>query len=181
VLAQDFHRPSPQFAQPPLQFAQAQQAPGWANDFQRLNISNAPAQSLQRQQPQAANAAASWHQDFMMQQAPVAHAPALQQQNTYGGMAGYNMGGFGGPAYMQSPAFQHAPVSQIAQGKQPVQEAIPAFDEAAFEQAFLQAEQEAQQELQNVAAEADPEAMGYDRPGELDPLLLRIRETRPGV
>jgi len=89
---------------------------------------------------------------------------------------------------MQTPSFQNAPMSQVAQGKQP-QEAVPAFDEAAFEQAFLQAEQEAQQDMLDVeaeqsrahAAQANPEVMGYDRPGELDPLLVRIRETRPGV
>lgn len=90
---------------------------------------------------------------------------------------------------MPQPAFHNAPASQVAQGKQPAQEAVPAFDEAAFEQAFLQAEQEAQQDLlhdtaeQNAAqtAQAMPEAVVYDRPGEMDPLLLRIRETRPAV
>jgi hypothetical protein len=125
----------------------------------------------------------------MMQQTPAVQAPALQQQNTFGGMPGYSMGGFGGQSYMQQPAFQHAPVSQVAQGKQPAQEAVPAFDEAAFEQAFLQAEQEAQQDMLDMAAEqsqsheaqANAEAMDYDRPGEMDPLLMRIRETRPGV
>jgi hypothetical protein len=83
----------------------------------------------------------------------------------------------------------NAPASQIAQGKQPMQEAVPAFDEAAFEQAFLQAEQEVQQETADLAAEqnraqeaqANAEVMDYDRPGEMDPLLQRIRETRPGV
>jgi hypothetical protein len=87
---------------------------------------------------------------------------------------------------MQSPAFHSAHVSQVAQGKQPAQET---FDEAAFEQAFLQAEQEAQQHMLDVTAEqssaettqANPEVMVYDRPGEMDPLLMRIRETRPGV
>jgi hypothetical protein len=124
----------------------------------------------------------------MMQQAPVTQVPAIQQHNTYGGMSGYNMSGYGGQAFMQAPAFQNAPASQIEQEKQPVQEAA-VFDEAAFEQAFWQAEQEAQQDMLDTAAEqsraqaahANPEAMGYDRPGELDPLLIRIRETRPGV
>jgi hypothetical protein len=125
----------------------------------------------------------------MMQQAPTIQAPALQQQNTYGGMPGYSMGGFGGQSYMQQPMMHNAPASQIAQGKQPMQEAVPAFDEAAFEQAFLQAEQEVQQEMADLAAEqnraqeaqANAEVMDYDRPGEMDPLLQRIRETRPGV
>ncbi|KAF2833000.1 hypothetical protein CC86DRAFT_364995 [Ophiobolus disseminans] len=178
ALPQEFHHARQQFAPtPPPHFAQAPQAPGWASDFQRLNISNSP---VQRQQPQAAHAASSWHQDFMTQQAPATHAPALHQQNTYGGMSGYNMGAYGGQSFMQAPAFQHAPVSQVA---------VPAFDEAAFEQAFLQAEQEAQQDMLDVvaeqsraqAAQASPEVMGYDRPGEMDPLLIRIRETRPAV
>lgn len=146
-------------------------------------------QSLQRQQPQAAHSASSWHQDFMTQQAPAVQAPALQPETKYGGMPAYNMGGFGGQAYMQQPALYNAPASQVAQGKQPAQEAVPAFDEAAFEQAFLQAEQEAQQDMLDVAAEqsgaqeaqANAEVMDYDRPGEMDPLLQRIRETRPGV
>lgn len=112
-----------------------------------------------------------------MQQAPVAQAPALQQQNPYGGMSGYNMGGFGGQSFMQSPAFQRAPASQLAQGQPVTQEAVPAFDEAAFEQAFLQAEQETQQDMLDAPAEQSH----YDRSGEMDPLLARIRETRPGV
>lgn len=125
----------------------------------------------------------------MMQQTPAVQAPALQQQSTFGGMPGYSTGGFGGQSYMQQPAFQHTPMSQVAQGKQPAQEAVPGFDEAAFEQAFLQAEQEAQQDMLDMAAEqskpheaqANAEVMDYDRPGEMDPLLMRIRETRPGV
>lgn len=124
-----------------------------------------------------------------MQQAPVTQTPALQQQNTYGGMPAYGMSGYGNQSFMQSPAFHNAPVSQVAQGKQPVHEATPTFDEAAFEQAFLQAEQEAQQDMLDVAADqsgelatqANSEVMSYDRPGEMDPLLMRIRETRPGV
>jgi hypothetical protein len=122
----------------------------------------------------------------MMQQSPAVQAPAAQQQNIHGGLPGYSMGGFGGQPYMQSPAFQSAPVSQVAQGKQPAQET---FDEAAFEQAFLQAEQEAQQHMLDMTEEqsgaqttqANAGVMEYDRPGEMDPLLMRIRETRPGV
>jgi hypothetical protein len=124
-----------------------------------------------------------------MQQAPAVQSPALLQQNTYRGMPAYNAGGFGGQSFMQAPPFHNAPVSQVAQGKQPMQEAVPAFDAAAFEQAFLQAEQEAQQDVLDVTAEqsgaqtaqANPEVLAYDRPGEMDPLLMRIRETRPGV
>ncbi|KAH7095757.1 hypothetical protein FB567DRAFT_544030 [Paraphoma chrysanthemicola] len=185
AFQQDFHYHPPQFAQaPPPHFAHASSAPGWASDFQRLNISSPSPQPLQRQQPHVANAAPSWHQDFMRQQEPAVQAPTLQQQNnTYGAMSGYTMGGFGGQGFMQTPTFQHAPVSQVAQGKQPVQE--PGFDEAAFEQAFLQAEQEAHQEMLDMEAEQhqahEIQESQAHRQGEMDPLLIRIRETRPAV
>ncbi|KAH8727525.1 hypothetical protein GQ44DRAFT_611479 [Phaeosphaeriaceae sp. PMI808] len=188
TLPQDFHH-APQFVHPPPpQFAQAPQAPGWASDFQRLNISGSPVQSLSRPQPQAANAGASWHQDFMMQQTPAIQAPALQSQSAYGGVLGYSMGGMGGMSAFGGQSFLQ-PSGMQSSGKQPVQEAAPVFDEAAFEQAFLQAEHEAQQDALGVeaeqaptqAAQANQEPMSYDRPGEMDPLLFRIRETRPAV
>lgn len=95
-------------------------------------------------------------------------------------MAGHSLGGFAAPMFMQTPGYQNAPDSQVAQGKQRAQEATLGFEDAAFEQAFLQAEAHAEQEAtQSVGLSL--ETMGYDRPGELDPLLIRIRETRPGV
>lgn len=99
-------------------------------------------------------------------------------------MSNYGMSGFAGSPYMQAPGLQpSAQMSQVAQGKQVVQE--PAFDEAAFEQAFAQAQQdafdEAEAEQKRAQSRAmNPEVMGLDRPSE-DPLLIRIRETRPGV
>lgn len=182
---QDFQHFPQQLAAPPPQFAHAQQPPDWASDFQRLNIASQAPPTLQLR-PQAGNAAAAWHQDFLRQQSPAAPA---QQQNTYNGMQSYGMGGFAGPAYMQNSSFQPgAHMSQVAQGKQAAQE--PAFDEAAFEQAFAQAHQDAFDSAEaEVAAEAkraharavNPEVMGeFTRTSE-DPLLLRIRETRPGV
>ncbi|KAF2856206.1 hypothetical protein T440DRAFT_463543 [Plenodomus tracheiphilus IPT5] len=179
---QDFQHFAPQFAQPPPQFSHAPQAPDWAADFQRLSVASPPPQALQHQRPQAANAASAWHQDFMRQQTPVVQAPVMQQ-NTYNSMGGYNMGGFGSQSYMQPPAFQP---SQIAQGKQPKQEAIPAFDEAAFEQAFAQAQQDmmdvaSQEQKMEESRQANPEVLGAtQRPGEMDP-LIRIRETQPDI
>jgi rubrerythrin len=98
-------------------------------------------------------------------------------------MSGYNVGGFGGQAYMQTPSFQNAQVSEIAQGKQRAHEDVPAFDEAAFEQAFEQAHQDLMEiaEAEQVHTQPAQEALDLDRPGEMDPLLQRIRETRPGV
>jgi hypothetical protein len=159
------------------------QAPDWAADFQRLNVSSPPPQAFQQQRPQAASAASAWHQDFLRQQAPAIHAPTMQQ-NTYGGMSGYNMGGFGGQNYMQTPSFQNAQMSDTAQGKQRTQEDIPAFDEAAFEQAFAQAQHDMMEgveaEQRQQPTQAHSEVLNLDRPGEMDPLLQRIRETRPG-
>ncbi|KAH6615182.1 hypothetical protein C7974DRAFT_403431 [Boeremia exigua] len=179
----DFQHFPPQFATPPPQFSQAPQAPGWASDFQRLNITNQPAPVFQQQRPQAANAASAWHQDFMRQQSPA--APALaQQQSGFGGVSNYGISGYAAPTYMQSPAFQpSSQMSQVAQGKQAAQE--PAFNEAAFEQAFAQAQQDALDEAVAEQKRAhsramNPEVMGMDRPSE-DPLLIRIRETRPAV
>ncbi|KZM24443.1 uncharacterized protein EKO05_0001554 [Ascochyta rabiei] len=181
----DFQQFPPQFASPPPQFAHASQAPDWASDFQRLNITNQPAYTFQQQRPQVANAASAWHQDFMGQQAQ-SMPPLAQQQNNFAGVSNYGMSGFGGPSYMQTPSFQpSAQMSQVAQGKQATQEPAPAFDEAAFEQAFAQAQQdafdEAEAEQKRAQSRAmNPEVMGMDRPSE-DPLLIRIRETRPAV
>ncbi|CAA9958584.1 hypothetical protein PTMSG1_02133 [Pyrenophora teres f. maculata] len=180
---QELQHFGPRFAQPPPQFAQQPQVPDWAADFQHLNISSQSPQTFQQQlRPQAANAASAWHQDFLRQQAPVAQSPVMQK-NTYGGMSGYNMGGFGGQAYMQTPSFQSAQISETAQGKQRAQDDVPAFDEAAFEQAFAQAQQDMMEvaSAEQSQAQAASETLNLDRTGEMDPLLRRIQETRPAV
>lgn len=84
---------------------------------------------------------------------------------------------------MQTPSFQNAQMSDVAQGKQRAQNDVPAFDEAAFEQAFAQAQQDMMEVVEAEQAHAQPaqEALDLDRPGEMDPLLQRIRETRPAV
>jgi uncharacterized membrane protein YgcG len=86
---------------------------------------------------------------------------------------------------MQAPTFQNAQMSETAQGKQRAQEDIPAFDEAAFEQAFAQAQQDMMEVVEaeqgQQPAQTHSEVLDLDRPGEMDPLLQRIRETRPGV
>lgn len=118
---------------------------------------------------------------------PVAQSSAIHNANSHG-IPGYNMGGFGGNTLIQTPMYQPGAMSEIAQGKQRTQDAIPVFDEAAFEQAFMQAEADAAQDVLAEAeqrgaetVQADQAAMVYDRQGEMDPLLMRIRETRPGV
>lgn len=84
---------------------------------------------------------------------------------------------------MQTPALQNAQVSETAQGKQRVQDDVPAFDEAAFEQAFAQAQQDMMDvaEVEQSQAQTASETLNLDRTGEMDPLLRRIQETRPGV
>ncbi|KAF2120562.1 hypothetical protein BDV96DRAFT_565094 [Lophiotrema nucula] len=173
----EFSHFQPHFSQPPsAQFVQAPQAPHWASDFQRLNITPTHAPPSQRpQQSQAANAA--WHQDFMRQQSPAVQAPAIQQ-NTFGGMPSYAMGGFTGSSFQQynpNMAMMNNPMSDVAQGKQQAQEAVPEFDEAAFERAFQQAERHA---LDEATAQVHDAAVQLSRPAETDPVLLRIQEKR---
>ncbi|RMZ69205.1 peroxin 20 [Pyrenophora seminiperda CCB06] len=181
---QQFGGPRYAQTQPPPQFAQQQQQhqiPGWAADFQNLNITGPAPQTFQQQQqqqqqqrPQAAESARQ--QDF------------LRQQNTYGSMSGYSMGGaFGGQAYMQPPpTFQG--VAQVPD-MTAAQDEVPAFDEAAFEQAFAQAQQDmmavAEADQAQAQAQAAPSeatwAAPLSRTGEPSPLLLRLHQTRPGV
>ncbi|KAF7453555.1 hypothetical protein TUN199_07202 [Pyrenophora tritici-repentis] len=180
---QELQHFGPRFAQPPPHFAQQPQVPDWAADFQHLNISSQSPQTFQPHRPQAANAASAWHQDFLKQQAPVAQAPVMQQ-NIYGGMSGYSIGGgFRGQAFMQTPSFQSAQHSETAQGKQRAQDEVPTFDEAAFEQAFAQAQQDMMEvaSAEQSQAQAASETLNLDRTGEMDPLLRRIQETRPAV
>lgn len=120
------------------------------------------------------------------QQAPVPQA-SMQQQNMFGGMHGPGMA-WGGQMYQQGPMFG-APVSETAQGKQRVQEAVPEFDEAAFERAFEQAHQDAlesakpkrdtlqdyAQQLRRLEQQDAARMMSI----ETDPVLLQIRDTRP--
>jgi len=119
----------------------------------------------------------------MRQQTPAVQAPAMHQNN-YNSMASYSIGGFGGQTYLRTPAFAS---SQIAQGKQPLQDAVPAFDEAAFEQAFAQAQKdmievETQEQKIQESRQANPEVLGVAaRSGEPDPLLMRLRGTRPAI
>jgi hypothetical protein len=162
------------------------QAPDWAADFQRLSLAGQQV-GASGQHAQQKSAPPAWHLEFARQQ----QAPAPTQQSSFGGMSGYgqglgmgmgmgmNMGGFAGPAYAQTA--QQAPTQQ--------QHATPAFDEAAFEAAFEQAQRDAAVEAEaQLATEAETaqstlsaQAASMDRPGETDPLLVRVRETRPGV
>ena len=128
----------------------------------------------------------------MTQQAHVAQAAVLQQQNGFGGIAGY--GYQPGAAFAGMNAGMNMGMngmSQVAQGKQKAQEPMPQFDEAAFEQAFAQVDQDIMAETagDNVQATGDAEQeehiarreleMGQES-GNEDPALQRLRENRPG-
>ncbi|KAL1599570.1 hypothetical protein SLS60_007373 [Paraconiothyrium brasiliense] len=175
----------PQFARPPQpQFTQAPQAPDWASDFQRLNISHAP--PVPQQRISAPNAASSWRQDFMSQQSPATQSPAFHQ-NGLGGMSGIGLSGFARPSFQQSGfgMMNGGSMSEVVQGKQRVQEATPQFDEAAFEQAFADVQQAEEQALaeslrQQEAQKQETEAVEHTVEDE-DPALIRIREQRPAV
>jgi hypothetical protein len=165
------------------------QAPDWASDFQRLSLAGQSQMGANGQHAQQKSAAPAWHLDFARQQ----QAPAPAQQNSFSGVSGYGqsmgmgtgmgmgmgmgMSGFAGPAYTQTT--QQPPTQQ--------QQETPAFDEAAFEAAFEQAHRDAAAEASaSLAADAEHSALSaqaasMDRPGETDPLLARVRETRPGV
>ncbi|KAF2653898.1 hypothetical protein K491DRAFT_694313 [Lophiostoma macrostomum CBS 122681] len=134
-LHQRFHPPPPALGP---QFAQHTHAPNWASDFQRLSLAPSYPQPLQQHHPaQAPSAAASWHQDFINQQASTVQA-SPQQHAGFGGHTGRSM--TWGPTTFQGSL--GAPVSNVAQGKQRAREDVEVFDEAAFAQAFEQAQQD---------------------------------------
>ncbi|KAK3708917.1 hypothetical protein LTR37_011247 [Vermiconidia calcicola] len=123
---QPFHQPRPSSLAGP-----AQQAPSWATDFQRMQISSPPP-FQQQHVPQTGPSTANWAQGFqhhISQAAPprtqnAAQSPqAFQHMARYGGMNAYQSN------YAQP---QYAPAVQ-SKGKEAVTEH---FDDAAFEQAF---------------------------------------------
>jgi hypothetical protein len=120
----------------------------------------------------------------MSQQGPAAQAPVFQQ-NGVGAMSGYGMSGFArqGPQQFGFGMMNGGSMSEVAHGKQRAQEAVPQFDEAAFEQAFADVQQAEEQVLaENLQQqETHEETAVADAPQETeDPALSRIREQRPG-
>ena len=140
------------FQQRPPDFAGPSQAPSWASDFQRMQISPSPA--LQQHVPQAGPAAANWAQGFrehIAQTAPRAQtsAPspqAFQHMARYGGMNGFQ-------SKFSQPSFAQPMQSK---GKEAVMEQ---FDEAAFERAFDQA----REDMMAGTEEMETDQMVYER------------------
>lgn len=191
---QHHHAPPPHVAQQqPFGAPQpGAQLPGWAADFQRLNISSPPTAIQQTSfRPQASPATASWHQDFLQQQQQpqqmmhTAHAaqPQAYAQNTFGGMAGYGMDGYVGPGFQHHTPFAATglsnPMSAIAQGNQRAQKRIPQIDEAAFEQAFEQAHADMlEAEAEARGAEAVTPQSSQNVLSEEEHMMKQIRERQ---
>lgn len=148
----------PQFhpsQQRPPNFAGASQAPSWATDFQRMQISPPP--TFQQQHVlQSTPANANWAQGFreqISQSGPSvrqsASSPqAFQYMARYGGMNGFQQNNFA--QQNQAPLIQ-------SKGKEAVTEQ---FDEAAFERAFNQASDALTAEAEAMETEAIPYERG---------------------
>lgn len=131
------------------------QAPSWAADFQRMQISSPPPFRQQQQYtPQPSHGGSNWAQGFREQVSQTtprtqhaAPSPQAFQYMARHGMNGYQ-NNFAQPNYAQ-------PIQ--SNGKQPVTEQ---FDEAAFEQAFDQARDalQAEEQPQNDAEMAQESA-----------------------
>lgn len=128
--------------QRPLDFSGSSQAPSWANDFQRLAISPAPAVTQQPRPWQTGAADTSkWAQGFRDQafqstqraQSSSPSPQAFQQRARYG-LTGFQST-FAQPSYIQPSYASEAQVK----GKEP---AVDQFDEAAFARAFDQAHED---------------------------------------
>ncbi|KXT09392.1 hypothetical protein AC579_4897 [Pseudocercospora musae] len=134
------------------------QAPSWAADFQRMQISSPP--PMQQQHFQPAPSSADWAQDFrahVAQAAPRAQDSSPSPQ-AFQQRARYALNGFQSQI---SQSFQpnYAPAVQ-SKGKEPVTEQ---FDEAAFAAAFDQARHDMMAETveagaHNVAQEQEATA-----------------------
>ncbi|KAF1980844.1 hypothetical protein K402DRAFT_309529, partial [Aulographum hederae CBS 113979] len=154
ALQPDFQHP-PHFFPSPAQAQVPSPLAGWANDFQRLQISSPRPASAQRQQGFASqtssqNPLSSWHQDFMRQTSPAAEAPLQQPMHPmFSGMPSYNMG-----MPMEQPQFYEP--ETIAQGKQ---REVDTFEEAAFEQAFQEAQTGMMSDEPDQELQAETDAM----------------------
>ena len=140
--------------QQPGSFGAPSQAPSWANDFQRMAISQ-PGPMVQQQQPQfqTQTSTSSWAQGFQQHIAQAAPrqqnsspSPQAFQQRARYGLTGYQSQ-FAQPNYV-GPAMQ-------TKGKAPMQ--AEQFDEAAFAAAFDQAHDAMMADVEDVAQEQELE------------------------
>jgi len=74
-------------------------------------------------------------------------------------------------------------ISEVAQGKQRVEESIPQFDEAAFERAFADAHQDMLEEAaaEHAILQEETQVKTSKQADTEDPAMLRTKEERPGI
>lgn len=131
---QPHHAPHPPHISAATGFTQPSQAPAWASDFQRLQISSPQPQQFHHA-PQSQHEAMQRAFDYGQAEQPMQHQPQIP--------FGYppNLYDFT-PRHMtaqMTPQFE----GSVAQGKQRAVDAAEQFDEAAFEAAFDAAHAEA--------------------------------------
>ncbi|KAK5168031.1 uncharacterized protein LTR77_006598 [Saxophila tyrrhenica] len=155
------------------------QAPSWASDFQRMQISSPPPfQQHQQYVPQSSHAGNDWAQGFrqhIAQTTPrtqnAAPSPQAFQYMARHGMNGYQ-NNFSQPSFAQP---------MQSKGKQAVTEQ---FDEAAFEQAFDQARDAlmAGEQRQEEAGNAEESAyVSGASTGDLDQLEMFKQSAEANV
>ncbi|MCJ1404418.1 hypothetical protein MMC11_007643 [Xylographa trunciseda] len=131
-----------------------QQLPGWASDFQRLDLNHSrstpiPPAQFKHEAPLQRHTPGGWHHEFVQQQ-----SRQLSVQNDkpqlYGGSNFHPRG-----QYLPLPNVNEAGdfLSPTAQQKQPESQLEVVFDEAAFEKAFETARMEVLQT--NVQSDRD--------------------------
>ncbi|KAI9786039.1 MAG: hypothetical protein M1816_008130 [Peltula sp. TS41687] len=116
----------------------------WANDFQRLGLSDGQQSDLRASASENLSDTAAWQQDFLLQQE---HA-SLQQSWQDSGQS--QSGGYGGTWE----------ASQQLQGAQPAVAQLP--DEADFEQAFSSARLELQKQEMAMRSQLSPATSGLN-------------------
>lgn len=148
----------PRFQQQPPSFAAPSQAPSWATDFQRMQIS--PASSFYQNVSQPGQVSNNWTQGFrehVGQSTPRAQS-SVQSPQAFQYRARYGTSGF-----QNSLAQMNFAHNSMSKGKEPVTEQ---FDEAAFERAFDQAREDMMSDVEamevpEVAYEAGASTGNY--------------------
>ncbi|KGQ00929.1 hypothetical protein PAAG_12400 [Paracoccidioides lutzii Pb01] len=129
--------------------------PGWASDFQNLQISG-PSQHVSQQQFRPESSASGWQNDFMRQAhpKPQSQTPATQTSQMplrYGPVMGVM--GFGGMSSHHS-VYQDPYQSHVQEHKEQF-----VFDESAFEAAFAEARAEVELQEQKSQEEGTTEPL----------------------
>ena len=115
----------------------SQQLPGWASDFQRLNLNSTrsspiPSSQLRHEAPLQRNSSGGWHEEFMRQnnRQSSLHRNIISKNGVIAHQDQYRFQTLSDSSTLAG----HLPL--IAQQKQPQQQLDEVFDETAFERAF---------------------------------------------